>query len=167
MKTKDFDKERFDTLYNRYSAMIYRAAYGCLQSRADAEDVVQDVFVTLFTKAVSFKDDEHQKAWLLKVTANRCKNLLRAKARTVELPDSAAAADFESESDAHIDLARALCELSPDQRLAMHLYYFEQIPLRGVAGIMRCGENTVKSHLRRARAKMKTFLEKEQKDDLQ
>ena len=61
-----------------------------------------------------------------------------------------------------MDLKNTIYKLTANQRLAVYLFYYEQIPIKNIAKIMRCNENTVKSHLSRAKSKIKTHLEKEQ-----
>lgn len=62
--------------YEKYAEMLYRIALIHLGSRQDAEEATQDTFIKLMEKAPAFKDDEHQKAWLIRVITNHCKNLL-------------------------------------------------------------------------------------------
>ena len=68
---------RFEASYDAYGAMIYRLAMVYLGRRADAEDVTQEVFCRLLWRAPGFADGEHEKRWLLQVTANLCKDQLK------------------------------------------------------------------------------------------
>ena len=61
-----------------YGDMVLRTAYAMVKNRADAEDVLQDVFLSLVRTNPTFQSAEHQKAWLLRVTMNRCKSFLRS-----------------------------------------------------------------------------------------
>lgn len=71
-----------------YGKSILHLAYSYLRNRADAEDVLQDTMVQLLRKAPEFESDEHEKAWLLRVAANLCKNRLRTPWRRYEqLPE--------------------------------------------------------------------------------
>ena len=87
---------------------VYRLALGQTRSRADAEDVYQDVFLRLLDSGTAFESPEHLKAWLLRVTVNRCRDLARSgwQRRTVALdpewdaPDAAAHDDDAHRADA-------------------------------------------------------------------
>lgn len=165
MSVIEFDNQRFDDLYQKYAGMIFRTAYNFLLNKDDAEDIVQEVFIKYFISNKSFKDNNHEKAWILTVTANLSKNVLRSKSRqNLELDDTMKIVDntFEKAITEHSDLERAMKKLTADQRLVIYLFYYEQIPIKNIAKIMKSNENTVKSHLLRAKSKMKIYLEKEQ-----
>lgn len=164
MSVINFDKQRFDNIYQKYAGIVFRMSYNFLLNKEDAEDVVQEVFVKYFTCDKKFNDDNHEKAWILRVTANLCKNILRSKSRkNLQLDEAIKISDdnFESSRSLHLDLENIMSELTVNQRMAIHLYYYEQIPIKNIAKIMKTNENTVKSHLLRAKNKMKIYLEKE------
>lgn len=164
MSIIEFDNQRFDDLYQKYASMIFRTAYNFLLNKDDAEDIVQEVFIKYFISNKTFNDDNHEKAWVLTVTANLSKNVLRSKSRqNLELDDTIKIVDnkFEKATTNHLDLEEAMKKLTANQRLVIYLFYYEQIPIKNIAKIIKSNENTVKSHLLRAKSKMKTYLEKE------
>ena len=164
MSVIEFDNQRFDDLYQKYAGIVFRTAYNFLLNKDDAEDIVQEVFIKYFISNKIFNDDNHEKAWILTVTANLSKNVLRSKSRrNLEFDDTMKIIDnkIEKAITEHLDLERTMEELAPNQRLAIYLFYYEQIPIKNIAKIMKSNENTVKSHLLRAKSKMKTYLEKE------
>ena len=164
MSIIEFDNQRFDDLYQKYAGMIFRTSYNYLLNKDDAEDIVQEVFIKYFISNKIFNDDNHEKAWILTVTANLSKNVLRSKSRrNLEFDDTMKIIDnkIEKAITEHLDLERTMEELAPNQRLAIYLFYYEQIPIKNIAKIMKSNENTVKSHLLRAKSKMKLHLEKE------
>lgn len=133
-------------------------------NKDDAEDIVQEVFIKYFISNKTFNDDNHEKAWILTVTANLSKNVLRSKSRqNLELDDTIKIVDnkFEKATTNHLDLEEAMKKLTANQRLVIYLFYYEQIPIKNIAKIIKSNENTIKSHLLRAKSKMKTYLEKE------
>lgn len=133
-------------------------------NKDDTEDIVQEVFIKYFISNKTFNDDNHEKAWILTVTANLSKNVLRSKSRqNLELDDTIKIVDhkFDKAITNHLDLEEAMIRLTANQRLVIYLFYYEQIPIKNIAKIMKSNENTVKSHLLRAKSKMKTYLEKE------
>lgn len=120
--------------------------------------------LNILFKYKAFNDEDHEKAWILTVTANLSKNVLRSKSRqNLELDDTIKIVDnkFEKATTNHLDLEEAMIRLTANQRLVIYLFYYEQIPIKNIAKIMKSNENTVKSHLLRAKSKMKTYLEKE------
>ena len=122
------------------------------------------LFIKYFISNKAFNDDDLEKAWILTVTANLSKNVLRSKSRqNLELDDTIKIVDnkFEKATTNHLDLEEAMIRLTANQRLVIYLFYYEQIPIKNIAKIMKSNENTVKSHLLRAKSKMKTYLEKE------
>lgn len=164
MSIIEFDNQRFDDLYQKYADIVFRTAYNFLLNKDDAEDIVQEVFIKYFISNKTFNDEDHEKAWILTVTANLSKNVLRSKSRqNLELDDTIKIVDnkFEKETTNHLDLEEAMIRLTANQRLVIYLFYYEQIPIKNIAKIMKSNENTVKSHLLRAKSKMKTYLEKE------
>ena len=164
MSIIEFDNQRFDDLYQKYAGNVFRTAYNFLLNKDDAEDIVQEVFIKYFISNKTFNDEDHEKAWILTVTANLSKNVLRSKSRqNLELDDTIKIVDnkFEKATTNHLDLEEAMIRLTANQRLVIYLFYYEQIPIKNIAKIMKSNENTVKSHLLRAKSKMKTYLEKE------
>lgn len=72
-------EQQFSPLAERYMDTVFRVAYSYLRSPADADDVTQDVLLQLYKTDKAFDDDAHVKNWLIRVTVNRCKNVLRAR----------------------------------------------------------------------------------------
>ena len=70
--------EQFTPLAERYMDTVFRVAYSYLRCRDDADDVTQDVLIQLYKQEKAFESDAHVKNWLIRVTVNRCKNVLRA-----------------------------------------------------------------------------------------
>lgn len=151
-----------EDVYRRYSGMVFRLALARCRSRADAEDVMQEVFLRYVRRAPQLDSAEHQRAWLIKATIN-CTNTLLSSAwnRHTELYDELArlAADLPDESAA--DIYAAVMRLPKKQRTAVHLYYYEGYGVKEIASLMDANESAVKSLLYRARE----GLEKELKGD--
>lgn len=142
---------------------VLRLAMSRLGNRADAEDVYQTVFLKLFQSPLRFRDGDHLKAWLLRVTMNCCNDIRRSSwhKRRAELDDAAAAtlvapADDDDEDDE--ELALALSKLTDAQRAAVHLFYFEGYSTDEIAHLTGERPATVRSHLHRARKSLRTEL---------
>lgn len=136
--------------------MVYRLALSQVREPADAGDVCQEVFISLLKDATEFQDDEHLKAWLIRVTVNRCNQLHRSatRHRTQPLPENEALLPRSpSASDALManELWRTLEQLPRKHRAAVHLHYVEGYSTDEIAEIMHCRPATVRSRLHRAR----------------
>ena len=89
--------QQFALAAERYMDTIFRVAYGYLRSKADADDVTQDVLIQLYKTDAPFEGDEHLKRWLIRVTINRCKNIFRSPWHRMEdIADYEAALSFEA-----------------------------------------------------------------------
>lgn len=153
--------ETFERLARTYGDSVFRVACHALGSRADAEDVSQTVLLKLYQADKPFASDDHAKHWLLRVTVNECRRLLRTTWRTRTLPLE----DYDGPAtppDDHSDVLAAVMALEPKYRLCVYLYYYEGWPVREVAQALRTKESTVQTRLARAREKLKQTLSGEQ-----
>ena len=147
-------------IVEQYSPMLLRLACTRLQSPADAEDAVQEVFLKLLTARPAFRDREHEKAWLIRATVHRSADLRRtAERRNVPLEAAAQAAAEPAETEsALLSAVRALPE---KYSTVIHLYYYEGYSLREIAGILRLPVPTVGTRLARGREHLRTMLKEE------
>lgn len=146
--------------------MVYRLALSQVRNPADAADVCQETFISLLKDATAFQDAEHLKAWLIRVTVNRCKQLHRTayRHRTQPLSDNETSLPQPPDvSDALLasEVWRALERLPRKYRTPVHLYYYEGYSTDEIAAILRCRPATVRSRLHRARAQLKSLMEEE------
>ncbi|MVO98045.1 RNA polymerase sigma factor [Paenibacillus lutrae] len=114
-------REHFANIVNKYADMVLRLALTYLGNRADAQDVYQDVFNKLFKYERPFNDAEHEKAWIIRVTMNTCKYVIRS-------PWKKWFAVIEDMPDRHIenlDIVSVVITLPRKYRLVIHLYYYE------------------------------------------
>ena len=150
-------KEKYlEMMIEKYSNMIYRLALTRTNSKEDSEDVYQEVFFRLSRKMPTFESEEHEKAWLIKVTINCSKNLLNSKIfkNTTEMKD-----DIVFETKERHDIYYAVQELPLKYRTIIHLYYYEGYKVNEISKILNINENTIKSRLSRAREKLKEKIE--------
>jgi len=156
----DSEKERALILaMKKHKHRLFRLAVSCLKQPADAEDILQEVFLRYYRSAPEFADEEHEKAWLLRVTANACISLLRSPWRRFlnPIPESAPAPEPEGQQ-----LLELVHRLPPKHALVIHLHYYEEYSVREIASILRISEGTVKSRLSRARKQLGELIEKEE-----
>ena len=142
----------------RYLTMVYRLAHARTGSVQDAEDVAQDVMLRLSRHERSIRSEEHLKAWLIRATANRANSLFRSAWRRRTLPLEAAAWTERPEPPQHDALTDALSALSPKQRVAVHLYYYEEMRVDEIAAALGIRSDAVKMRLSRARAELRRRL---------
>lgn len=138
-----------------YADMLLRLAYARLQSEADAEDCVQEVYLKLLRHRPAFRDAGHEKAWLIRATVNQAADMRKAKARQHLPLDEAGAVCAEEPSDL-LSCVRAL----PDKyAVVIHLHYYEGYKLSEIAKLLALPAATVGTRLARGRAKLRQMLE--------
>ena len=145
-------------LARAYAPAIYRLAYARTGSRADAEDIMQEVFVRLLRARPDFADRAHARAWRLRVAANCANDWFRAPWRRREGPltDSLPAPEHEDGG-----VVEAVLALPAKYRTAVHLYYYEELSVAEIAKITGKSESAVKSRLFRARAMLREALKED------
>ena len=147
-----------ERVVNEYATMLLRVAYSHLNNRAEAEDTVQEVLLKYMEKAPIFQSEEHEKAWLLRVTVNHCKNHLASAwfRKRADLDEGIPALD-----NAELEVVSAVAALPAKYRAVVHLYYFEGYSTKEIAEILHSRPNTVSSRLSRARALLAKALKEE------
>ena len=149
------EKESF---IRKYSETVYRLAYSKTGNRCDADEIYQEVFLRYIKRNPKFKDSEHEKAWILRVTVNVCKKYFNSPwcRRTEALTD-----DIEFVQSEHIDLPRELTALPPIYREVIHLFYYEELSIKEIASLTGRRESTVRTQLTRAREKVRGSMKEE------
>lgn len=144
-------------VYNDNKNSVYRLALTYLHSQAEAEDVCHDVFIKMIEHKHSVFSGK-ERAWLLTVTANECKNRLRfwKSHENKELSDDIPVPDAQSP-----DILDAVMSLSVKERTVIYLYYYEGYAAEEIAGILKITASAVRSRMERARKHLKTKLEGE------
>lgn len=155
--------DTFERLARAYGDTVFRVAYHALGNRMDAEDVVQGVLLKLYRADKPFAGDDHAKHWLLRVTVNDCRKLLRAPWRGRILPLE----DFDgpvTPPEDHSDVLSAVMALPPKYRMCVYLYYYEECSVREVAQALHAKESTVQTWLQRARQLLRRALDEEKEE---
>lgn len=149
--------EQFTSCVQRYIDTVYRVAFNCIKSAADADDVTQNVFLKLLKINTPFENQEHIRNWLIRVTINECKNLVRTRWwRHESYEDYAATLTFDD--PVHSDLFYAVMELPKKYRLPIYLHYYEEYSTQEIADILKISKNTVCTQLKRGRELLKKTL---------
>ena len=149
------NSNRLEELVTKHENTLYRAALAILGDVQEAEDAVQETYLRYLEKRPELRDENHEKAWLLKVTANRCKSVLRQRRRhpAVELLDVYPAPEGDTR-----ELVEAVLALPANQRAAIHLFYNEGYSTEEIAAILGQRPGTVRSHLSRGREALRRKL---------
>ncbi len=139
-----------------YGDMLYRTAYLLLGNPHDVQDVLQEVLLRYIEKSPAFLSSNHEKAWLLRVTSNCCKDCLRfCKRHTyIDLEQIQEYLPAPEEKQ----LIRELYALPAKWKTVLILYYFEGYTVKEIAQIASLSENAVKKRLQRAREALKLEL---------
>lgn len=158
-------KGEFEQKIHAYSDMIFRIAFNYFANREDAEDVMQDVFLKLYQSERRFEDDEKLKAWLIRVTINKCKSMLRLsfrKRRTelaeYEWENMIGEGDIENDIVIKHMVFSAVMKLPAKYRVVVYLYYYEDYSIKETAELIGVKETTVQTQLMRARKKLRDYL---------
>lgn len=148
--------QQAEQLLDRYGQSVLRLSYAYLHNMSDAEEILQDTLVQFLKTSPVFESQDHEKAWLLRVASNLCKNRL--------IYDRRRRADPLSETLAQEDrpdlsfVWEAVKALPVHQREVVHLFYHEGFATAEIARIVGRKESTVRSDLRRARLRLKEIL---------
>lgn len=153
--------KKFLELYNLYSNDVLRLAFSFTKNIYESEDITQLVFIKLFKELKKRNNKEYSKKWLLKVTANECKNNFKiAWKRKVVLRDEVLQNQVDlRETLKNDELSDALLKLSAKYRNVIYLHYYEGYKIDEISEILNLKPSNVKTLLSRGREKMKKILE--------
>lgn len=168
MKAEHSDRTRDESLHDdlevigKYSNTVYRLAYSLTKNMYDADDIHQEVFIRYLCKHPEFANEEHERAWFLRVTVNLCKNLWKTawKQRVVGLDDL----DLENPpavDESKWDIVDVVKQLPRKYRVVIHLFYYEELSIEEIAGILKMKKSTVRTQLVRARRKLGKMLKED------
>lgn len=156
--------EQFTCLAQRYIDTVFRVAYNYIKSASDADDVTQNVFFKLLNEKRKFESEEHVRNWLIRVTVNECRNLMRSKWWKHEsFEDYAQSLTFEN--PAHSELFCAVMALPKKYRMPIYLHYYEGYSTKEIAKLLHIPKNTVCTNLKRGRELLKDALQEADNDD--
>ncbi len=144
----------------QYSRMLYRICIVILGSEEDTQDAVQDTFCKYLEKKPEFADAEHEKAWLIKVATNHCRDIQRFRFRHPRVPIEELAGTLVSQQEDR-EAIRELLHMPPKQRAVMVLHYVEGYQVKEIAGILGMTEHAVKKRLQRGREQFRTIWKEE------
>lgn len=145
-----------DQVVSMYANNIFRIAFSRLKNKADAEDIVQEVFMRYITNQEKFhdNDEDYRKAWLIRVTINCSNSLLRSAwfKHTTKLEE-----DIPIEFIEKSEVYSYVLQLPDKYRTVIHLFYYEELSIKEISKILGLKESLVKTQLHRARKKLKSL----------
>ncbi len=157
-------KEEFEEKYKLYSQELMNISYGYTRNKEDSLDVIQNVFYKFFKSNKSFLTPNDEKNWLIRVTINESKDLLRKKARITFLDEEAIdTISFNNETEQEnlklYKLAEKIEQLPEKYRVVTILYYYDSLPVNEIMNILNLSESAVKKRLERARNMLRKEME--------
>lgn len=142
-----------------YSNMLFKICIVMLCNEYDAQDAVQETFLRYISKAPLFNDSEHEKAWLITVATNICKDMCKFKIRHQHLNIDDLYDYYESEENSGI--LEAVMMLPKDYKIVIMLFYMEGYNIDAIARIIKVSPSAVKKRLQRGREKLRIDFRKE------
>lgn len=164
----DGDPAAFEAVYRMHAGRLFGLVSRMLGSAPEAEDVLQEIFITAHRKLSGFRGDSSLGTWLYRIAVNHCLDHLRSRgARMASATESldredarepAAVAPVVPTSISRIDLERAIAQLPPGCRAAFVLHDVEGREHREVARMLGISEGTSKSQVHKARMRLRVLL---------
>ncbi|MFI3230307.1 MAG: sigma-70 family RNA polymerase sigma factor [bacterium] len=151
-----------EEVVREYGEMVYKLAYSKTGTRHDSDDIFQEVFIRYVKKQAEFRDENHRKAWLIRVTIN-CSNNFFNKAlrrKSVELKEVEGEM-YQQEDKQELDLYKELQKIPKKYREVIHLYYYEELTTEEISVVLKRRSSTIRTQLTRARKLLKEFIKEE------
>jgi RNA polymerase sigma factor, sigma-70 family len=147
--------EYIQRVLEQYSVLLIKLAFTYVKSVADAEDITQEVLISLMKRGIPFDSEEHEKAWLIRVTINKCKNHLKSAwlKWNVPLPE-----DLSYLPKEESEVLSQLLKLPTKYRSVLHLFYYENYSMEEIAKILGRKPATIGTWLSRGRNLLKAEL---------
>lgn len=167
-QVKKGDQEAFAELIEEYKLSIYKTAKAILKDEDDVCDAIQDTALSIYKNIQNLKNEKYFKTWVIKITINKCydiiaKNRLNSeKVEKAKFYDKEEHNSFDKDIIIKIDLETALNVLDEDLRVTTVLYYYDDLSIAEISGILDIPKGTVKSRVHRAREKLYEILSKEE-----
>ncbi len=160
MAENDTVRARCDKVFENYSNLLYRIALVELKNREDAEDAVQDTFIKYLKATFIFSSENEEKAWLVKVLTNTCRDLLRKRRIRTSLPldEALEVPDLTQEQQG---VFSAISRLSEKHRTPIVLHYLEDFSIEEISKALALSRSAVKMRLMRGREELSLILGKE------
>lgn len=158
-------RQSVQELFEKYQNNLYAVAFNICKNAEDAKDVVQDTFIQYHLLRKEFDDEQHIRAWLIRVAINKAKNINRSFWRKNKRPLEDYMETLTFETPESEELFETVMALPEKFRIVIHLFYYEDYAIREIADILKISESNVKVRLSRGRSLLKEKLQEEWEDD--
>lgn len=170
---KNGDEEAFAELIEQYKLPIYKTAKSILKDEDDVCDAIQDTALSIYKNIKNLKNEKHFKTWVIRITINKCydiltkhklnnEKILKAQTNLLEMHT-----DFDNNVILQTDLQKTIDLLEEDLKVVTILYYYNDLSISEIADILNIPKGTVKSRVFRAREKLYEMLSKEEVDTIE
>ncbi len=169
-KNSEMSDDVFNKIIEMYGDTIYTITINTIQDEIAAQDVVQEIFIKIFKGLPSFRGDAKISTWIYRITKNACYNYYKREKKLqmwnqLEMTEGIISQDDPAQKYDKIQereqLITAISQLPPVYRLAIYLYYFNDLSYKDTAAIMELPINTLKSYIHRAKKQLAEILDYE------
>ena len=168
-KTLEGDSNSFGVLVERYQNMVFALALKMLKHREESEEVSQDTFIKAYKSLSRFNGESKFSTWLYRVAYNTCLDRIKMNSKfnnDVEINDVTSNEIFQAENifdslenkERSVIVQECMNKLPEDERIIMHLFYFEELSLKEIVDVVSLSEGNIKVKLFRARKKLVTIF---------
>ena len=154
-------RQSVQELFEKYQNNLYAAAFNICKNTEDAKDIVQETFIQYYSLRKEFDNEQHIRAWLIRVAINKAKNINRSFWRKNKKPLEDYMESLTFETPESEELFETVMALPEKFRIVIHLFYYEDYAIREIADILKISESNVKVRLSRGRSLLKEKLKEE------
>ena len=158
-------RQSVQELFEKYQNNLYAVAFNICKKSEDAKDIVQETFIQYYSLRKEFDNEQHIRAWLIRVAINKAKNINRSFWRKNKRPLEDYMESLTFETPESEELFETVMALPEKFRIVIHLFYYEDYAIREIADILKISESNVKVRLSRGRSLLKEKLQEEWEDD--
>ncbi|HAV90759.1 RNA polymerase sigma factor [uncultured Eubacterium sp.] len=165
----DERRQDVENTIREYSDLLFRTCFLMLKNRHDVEDVMQETFIKYMTKNPKLDSEAHKRAWLLRVSQNKCKNLLRFHRMHMHVSYENMQENLASKEkidNEYFEEFMKISRLDFKYKSVIMLYYAEGYSIEEVADILQISISAVKMRMKRAKEKLKVIYEKDLKKEV-
>ena len=170
---KNGDEQAFAELIEQYKLPIYKTAKSILKDEDDVCDAIQDTALSIYKNIPNLKNEEYFKTWVIRITINKCYDILKKhklnneKMLKAQEDVSELHTNFDNNVILQTDLQTTLELLEEDLKIVTVLYYYNDLSISEISDILNIPKGTVKSRVFRAREKLYEILSKEEEDTIE
>lgn len=153
-QSKDGNKEAFIELIKCTEVSMYRVSQSMLKSNTDCADAIQEAILKAYKSIRTLKEPDYFKTWLIRILINECNRILKYRCKIIPIDEMMEETSPQADIEQQLEIKEALALLEDDLRIVVTLYYYEDLPVKAIAALLKMSEGTVKSRLNRARKKL-------------